>query len=87
MPSRFLLQVMGFCLLYGLAMLIAFPFLIYFGQPKPWQRVATFLLSFPLDSEKLGLFSFVGVAFVVLLNGFLWGIVVVGIIWFAEAQI
>lgn len=85
MLSHFLVQVLGFSLLYGLAMLITFPFLIYFGPPKLWQRVATLLLSFPLDNEKLGLFSFVGAACVVLMNGLLWGLVVVGIFWLAEA--
>ncbi|MBC7571853.1 MAG: hypothetical protein H7319_19300 [Spirosoma sp.] len=76
---RFVIQVAGFVLLYGLAMLATFPFLVYFGKPKPWQRVATFLMSFPLDNEKLGLFSFTGTALVILANGLLWGIGVVGL--------
>lgn len=81
MLGRFLFQLAGFALLYGLILLIAFPFLIYFGKPKPWQRVATFLLSFPFDNEKLGLFSFVGAALVVLANGLLWGLAVIGLTW------
>lgn len=76
MLSRFALQVAGFALLYALILLVTFPFLVSFGKLKPWQRVAEFLLSFPLDNEKLGLFSFAGAAFVVLINGLLWGVAV-----------
>ena len=79
MLIRFMWQVAGFALLYSLAMLATLPFLVYFGQPKPWQKVAEFLLSFPLDNEKLGLFSFAGAAMIVCLNGLLWGVVFVGV--------
>ena len=80
MLIRFIWQVAGFALLYSLALLATFPFLVYFGKPKPWQKAAEFFLSFPLDSEKLGLFSFVGTALIVLLNGLLWGVVVIGVL-------
>jgi len=72
-------QVAGFAVLYSLVMLATLPFLVYFGQPKPWQKVVEFLLSFPLDNEKLGLFSFAGAAVIVFLNGLLWGVVFVSV--------
>jgi len=78
MLIRFLLQVAGFTLFYSLIMLATLPFLVYFGKPKPWQKAIQFLMSFPFDNEKLGLFSFTGGAAVVLLNGVIWGIVVTG---------
>ena len=81
MLIRFIFQVAGFTLLYGLAMLATFPFLIYFGKPKPWQRAATFLMSFPLDNEKLRFFSFPGAALIILFNGLLWGVAIVGTGW------
>ena len=79
MVIRFLFQLGGLVLLYSIVMLAALPFLVYFGKPKPWQRAAEFLMSFPFDNEKLGLFSFKGAAVIVLLNGLLWGIVVIGV--------
>ena len=87
MLTRFALQVAGFAGLYALLLLASLPFLVYFGKPKPWQKVAEFLLSFPLDNEKLGLFSFAGAALVVLINGLLWGIAVVGISWLGKLAI
>jgi uncharacterized protein YjeT (DUF2065 family) len=87
MLIRFAVQVAGFGLLYALVLLATFPFLVYFGKPKPWQKVAEFLLSFPIDNEKLGLFSFAGTALVVLGNGLLWGIVAVGTGWLSKLVI
>lgn len=84
---RFLFQVAGFTLFYGLVMLATLPFLVYFGKPKPWQKAIQFLMSFPFDNEKFGLFSFAGSAAIVLLNGILWGIAVIGIGRFIEMAI
>jgi uncharacterized protein YjeT (DUF2065 family) len=87
MLTRFLLQVGGLCLIYALAMLATLPFMVYFGQPKPWQKAAEFLFSFPLDSQRLGLFSLTGGALVVLLNGLLWGTFIVGLVWVIQLVI
>lgn len=87
MLTRFALQVACFAGLYALMLLAMLPFLVYFGKPKPWQKVAEFLLSFPLDNEKLGLFSFAGAALIVFANGLLWGIAVVGIVWLGNLVI
>ncbi|GAB2563705.1 hypothetical protein [Spirosoma aerophilum] len=79
MISRFFSQVTAFGLFYMLAMMGIFPFLIYFGKPKPWQKAAQFLMSFPVDNEKIGAYSFFGVTAVFFLNGLLWGLLVIGL--------
>ena len=79
MLTRFIFQVAAFGFFYMLAMVAAFPFLVYFGKPKPWQKVVEFLMSFPVDSGKVGAFSFSGVVAVFFLNGLLWGLALIGI--------
>ena len=76
--TRFLLQVAGFGLIYALLLMATFQFMIYWGKPKPRQRVIDFLMSFPVDNEKIGAFSLVGVVAVFFLNGLVWGLVLVG---------
>ena len=76
---HFLIQVAVFDLLYTLALLATLPFLVYFGTPKPWQRVAEFLLSSPLDNERLGFFSFGSAIVFLAINGLLWGLALVGL--------
>ena len=79
MITRFYVQVAAFGFFYMLAMMAAFPFLVYFGKPKPWQKGVEFLMSFPVDSGKVGIFSFFGVVAVFFLNGLLWGLALIGI--------
>lgn len=76
---HFLIQVALFALLYTLALLATLPFLVYFGRAKPWQRVAEFLLSFPLDNERFGFFSFGSAIVFLVINGLLWGVALVGL--------
>jgi|GEM_PF-2697882 len=76
---RFIFQVAAFGFFYTLVLMATFPFMVYFGMPKPWQKVAEFLMSFPVDSEKVGAFSFFGTIAVFFLNGLLWGLVLVSI--------
>ena len=74
-----LIQVVVFALLYTLALLATLPFLVYFGKAKPWQRVAEFLLSFPLDNERFGFFSFGSTIVFLVINSLLWGVALVGL--------
>lgn len=76
---RFIFQVATFGFFYTLALMATFPFMIYFGRPKPWQKAIEFMMSFPVDNEKVGAFSLFGVVCVFFLNGLLWGVVIVGI--------
>lgn len=78
MMVRFTLQVAGFGFVYALLLMAAFPFMVYFGRPKPWQKSFEFLMSFPVDNERVGVFSAVGVVAVFFLNGLLWGLVILG---------
>jgi hypothetical protein len=71
--------VLGVFLFYSLILLGTLPFLVYFGKPKPWQKAAQFLMSFPLDNEKCGFFSFNSSVAFLLLNGLIWGICVLGL--------
>ena len=77
MIIRFITQVAAFGFFYMLVMMGTFPFLIYFGKPKPWQKGVQFLMSFPVDNEKIGAFSFFGVISVFFLNGLIWGLLVI----------
>lgn len=77
--------VLGVALFYPLILLGTLPFLVYFGQPKPWQKAAQFLMSFPLDNEKCGFFSFNSAVIFLLLNGFICGICVSGLVKLAMA--
>ena len=79
MIVRFIFQAVAFGFLYGVAMMVTFPFLVYFGKPQPWQKAIEFMMSFPIDNEKVGAFSFFGVVGVFFLNGLLWGLVLIGI--------
>lgn len=72
--------VLGVTLFYSLILLGTLPFLVYFGQPKPWQNAAQFLMSFPLDNEKCGFFSFNSAVIFLLFNGLIRGICVSGLI-------
>ncbi len=76
---RFLFQVAAFGLFYTLVLMATFPFLIYFGKPRPWQKAAEFMMSFPIDSEKVGAFSFFGAISIFFLNGLIWGVVIIGV--------
>ncbi|RZM10595.1 MAG: hypothetical protein EOO88_47980 [Pedobacter sp.] len=79
MIVRSLLQVAGFALVYTLVLGATFPFLIYFGKAKPWQKIAEFFMSFPIDNEKVGVFSLPGVVALFFLNGLLWGACLLGL--------
>jgi len=61
-------------------MIATFPFLIHWGAAKPWQKCIEFLMSFPIDNEKIGVFSLPGMIVVMLLNGLLWGTALFGLI-------
>ncbi|WP_157587533.1 hypothetical protein [Spirosoma arboris] len=76
---RFFLQIAGFGLLYTLILVATFPFLIYWGPAKPWQKFVQFLMEFPVDNEKIGVFSLPGMVAVMFLNGLLWGLMVVSL--------
>ena len=76
---RFIFQMATFGFFYTLALMATFPFLIYFGKPKLWRKAAEFMMSFPIDSEKVGAFSFFGAVSVFFLNGLLWGLVIIGV--------
>lgn len=79
MILRFIFQVAAFGLFYTLVLMATFPFLIYFGKARPWQKAAEFMMAFPIDSEKVGAFSLFGAISVFFLNGLLWGLVLVGL--------
>ena len=55
---RFVTQVAAFDFFYRLVMMAAFPFLIYFRKPKLWQKGVEVLMSFPVDNDRVGAFSF-----------------------------
>lgn len=80
MTVPFMLQAAGLGAVYSMALLATIPFLIYFGEPKPWQKKVQFLMTFPFDNEQFGFFSFGSAIAVIFLNGLLFGIITTGII-------
>lgn len=79
MMVRFIIQLAGFGLTYILAIVAAFPFMTIIGNPKPWQRIIEFLMIFPIDNEKIGVFSLPGMIAIAFLNGLLWGFFLIGV--------
>lgn len=77
---RFFYQVAGFGLVYTLILVATIPFLVYWGKAKPWQMFVQFLMEFPVDNEKIGIFSLPGMVAVIFLNGLLWGLVLVSLL-------
>ena len=78
MLIRFIIQVSYFGLFYILVMIVTFPFTTIIGAPKPWQKHLEFMLFFPVNNEKIGVFWLPGMIAVVFLNGMLWGLFFVG---------
>ena len=76
---RFLIQVGCFGLVYVLVMAVCFPFMRIMGSPKPWQKWLEFMMFFPVDNEKIGVYSLPGMIAVIFLNGLIWGVVIVGL--------
>lgn len=79
MIVRFILQAGCFGLFYILVMVASFPFTTIMGTPKPWQKHLEFMLFFPVDNEKIGVFWLPGMIAVVFLNGLLWGLLLVSL--------
>ena len=78
MLVRFIIQVGCFGLFYVLVMVASFPFMTIMGTPKMGQKHLEFMLFFPVDNEKIGVFWLPGMIAVVFLNGLLWGLLLVG---------